>query len=90
MIDGAKADLIAKIILTDAPANEDGTYDIFVTDIRTFGKWMRARSLRSKYNLRANAESYKLHVEEMFAYVPLFKAACIKFVPAVEALTEEA
>lgn len=90
MYDGAKADLLAKIIETDMPANDDGTYNIFVTDIRAFGRWSRARSLRSAFNLEAGAEQYKLHTEHMYANVGMYKAACIKFLPATTALTEEA
>lgn len=89
MFNMSKADLLAKIIETDEAPNEDGTYNVYVTDIRTFGKWMRNRSLMSDYSLPANAMTYKLNVYEMFAYVNLFKAACIKFTPATEALTDE-
>lgn len=87
---GLDADEIGdRIIETDDPANSDGTYNIYVTDVKTFGKWTRARALNSAYNLAAGAQEYKLHTEAMFAYVKNFKAACLTYMPTEQALTNE-
>lgn len=87
---GLDADEIGdRIIETDDPANSDGTFNIYVTDVKTFGKWTRARALNSAYNLAAGAQEYKLHTEAMFAYVKNFKAACLTYMPTEQALTNE-
>ena len=67
-----KADLMAKIIITDAT---DGM--VYVCDAEAFGKVTRLHEITTEYSATQLANYYYLTVSDMYYYSPLFKATYI-------------